>query len=129
MRRGSDGGQATVELALVLPLLAMMVLALLQVALVARDAVALAHATRAAARVAIVDPTETAVTSAAVGAVHLDARRLAVDVTGPEGPDRIVKVTVRYRSPTAVPIVGRLLGDVALADELIAMAEGPARGS
>lgn len=129
MRRGSDGGQATVELALVLPLLAMMVLALLQVALVARDAVALAHATRAAARAAVVDPTETAVTSAAVGSVHLDARRLAVDVTGPAGPHRTVKVTVRYRSPTAVPIVGRLLGDVALADELIAMAEGPARGS
>jgi Flp pilus assembly protein TadG len=47
---GPDRGQATVELALVLPLVAMLTLAIVQVALVARDQNLVTHAAREAAR-------------------------------------------------------------------------------
>jgi Flp pilus assembly protein TadG len=43
--RGEDG-QATVELALVLPLVAVLLLALVQAAVVARDQILVAHAAR-----------------------------------------------------------------------------------
>ena len=49
-------GQATVELALVLPLVVFGLLAILQVGLVVRDQVAVVHAAREAARAASVDP-------------------------------------------------------------------------
>ena len=51
----SDRGQATVELALVFPVLVLFLLALVQTALVARDAVLVQDAARAAVREASVD--------------------------------------------------------------------------
>ena len=53
-------GQATVELALGLPVVCIGVLLVLQLALVGRDAVLVAHAAREAARAAAVDPTRRA---------------------------------------------------------------------
>jgi Flp pilus assembly protein TadG len=50
----AKSGQASVELALVLPVLVMLLLALVQTALVARDAVLVQDAARAAAREASV---------------------------------------------------------------------------
>ena len=60
MTRRREGGQATVEVALLLPLLATMLLAVVQVGLVVRDQVLVTHAAREAARAAAVDPTEDA---------------------------------------------------------------------
>jgi hypothetical protein len=40
-----------------------------------------------------------------------------VTATGRDGPGSHVVVTVRYRAPTAVPLLGRLLGDVDLEAE------------
>ena len=51
-----EGGQATVEVALLLPLLALLLLAVVQVGLVVRDQVLVTHAAREAARAAAVDP-------------------------------------------------------------------------
>ena len=57
--------------------------------------------------------------TAARAATGLDAGRLAVQIAmGSE-----VQATVRYRSPTDVPIVGRLLGDVALQARAVMRAE------
>lgn len=109
-----DEGQAAVELALVLPLLVVLLLALVQVVLVARDQILVVHAARAGARQAAVDPdaaaTRQAVVDAAAGA--LTAPRLAVEVTPAGRP--LVTVTVGYLAATDIPLVGPLLPDVRL---------------
>jgi len=105
----SERGQAAVELALAFPIVVILLLALVQVTLVARDQVAVIHAAREGARAAAVTGAGAGDgTSAARRATSLDPARLSVHVsTGSE-----VRATVRYRSPTDVPLVGRLLGEV-----------------
>ena len=55
-RRRGDGGQASVELALVLPLVVLLLLAVVQLGLLVRDQILVVHAAREAAREAAVDP-------------------------------------------------------------------------
>lgn len=112
-RRGQDG-QAAVELALCLPLVVALALALLQVTLVVRDQVLLTHAAREAVREAAVSPDAGAAREAALAGARLDPDRLEVEVRGRGGPGSRVTVVVRYRSPTAVPLIGPLVGDVHL---------------
>jgi Flp pilus assembly protein TadG len=117
IRRHADRGQATVELAMVLPLIALLMLALVQVVVLARDQLLVTHAAREAARAAAVDPDPGAPRRAAVGAGPLDPARLQVE-TGTRGAvGASVRVEVRYREPTSLPIVGRALGDVMLHSE------------
>lgn len=107
-----DAGQAAVELALGLPLVFLTVLAVVQVVLVARDQVAVVHAAREGARAAAVAGRGSGAAdarSAATLALGLDPGRATV--TEVRTGDR-VRVSVRYRSPTDVPLVGPLLGDV-----------------
>jgi Flp pilus assembly protein TadG len=106
---GADSGQATVELALLLPVVMVLVLLVLQAALVARDAVLVTHAAREAARAVAVDDDPTAARSAATGSTGLAAERLAVSVDGRDGAGSRARVEVRYLAPTDVPLVGRLL--------------------
>jgi Flp pilus assembly protein TadG len=115
--RRREGGQATVEVALLLPLLATMLLAVVQVGLVVRDQVLVTHAAREAARAAAVDPTEDAAREGANSAARLDPSRLTVELSGSTEPGGRLTVTVRYRSPTTVPLVGNLLGDRLLTAE------------
>jgi hypothetical protein len=102
-----ERGQATVELALLLPVLALAAIAIIQVALVVRDYVAVVHAAREAARAASVD----ADASAAAHRV-LPGARVAV---GPR-PDvgEPIEVDVEYRSVTDLPLVGALFPDPVL---------------
>jgi Flp pilus assembly protein TadG len=81
-RGRGEAGQAAVELALCLPLLAAIGLALLQVALVVRDQVLVTHAAREAAREAAVSPDPGAARRAALAGAELDGDRLDVDVRG-----------------------------------------------
>lgn len=111
MTRRREGGQATVEVALLLPLVATMLLGVVQVGLVVRDQVLVTHAAREAARAAAVAPTEAAARSGAEEAARLDPARLAVELSGSTQPGGRLTVTVRYRSPTTVPLVGALVGD------------------
>lgn len=111
------------ELALVLPVVAIVILVVLQLTLVMRDAVAVTAAARAGARRAMVDPSPGAVRQAAVGETGLDARRLTVSVGGDTAPGGTVVVLVRYRSPTDVGLVGRFLADVTLTQRLAALRE------
>jgi Flp pilus assembly protein TadG len=108
-----EGGQAAVELALVLPLLLVVALAGLQVALVARDQVLLVHAAREGARQAAVSDDDASVVTSARTATALAGARLDVR-TGRLGRSGTVTVRATYRSPTDVPLVGGLLGDVRL---------------
>lgn len=108
----SDAGQAAVEVALLLPVVALLLFAVVQAALVVRDQVLVVHAAREAARAAAVDPSPGAPRQAALAAASLDPRRLAVTVAPPAGTGDPVAVTVSYRSATYAPIIGPLLPDV-----------------
>lgn len=111
---GGERGQAAVELALVLPLVATLALLLLQVALVVRDQVLVVHAAREAAREAAVSDEPDAARRGALAAASLDANRLEARASGRGGTGSRVSVEVRYASATEVPLVGALIGDVAL---------------
>ena len=113
-RERGEGGQAAVELALALPLLALLALALLQVALVARDQVLLTHAAREAAREAAVAADPDAARRGALTGSRLDAERLAVTTEGRGEAGSRVTARLTYRAPTDVPVIGRLVGDVRL---------------
>ncbi|HVF32530.1 MAG TPA: TadE/TadG family type IV pilus assembly protein [Acidimicrobiales bacterium] len=124
MRRERDGGQAAVELALVLPLVVLLLLAVVQVTLVARDQILVVHAARNAARAAAVDAgsdgaaaRRAAHESLKSGAVRVDVQRVGADRR------ELVVVNVRYTSATDVPLVGRLLPDVPLSAKAAMRAE------
>jgi Flp pilus assembly protein TadG len=116
VRRGgsrlrAERAQASVELALLLPVVVLLLLAALQVGLLARDVVLVTHAAREAARAAAVDADPAAASRAAAGSSGLPAGRLQVSVTGRAEAGSRVTVTVTYRAPTDVPLVGALIGD------------------
>jgi hypothetical protein len=113
--RVGDDGQAAVELALALPLVFLVVLAVVQVLVIARDQLAVIHAAREGARAAAVaaDP-QTEAASAARAAAGLDNDRLTVE-TAERGDE--VSVVVRYRAPTDVALVGALVGEVTVTGE------------
>lgn len=109
-RATGERGQGTVELALLLPLLLTLVFVVVQVGLVVRDQVLLAHGTREAARAAAVgEPTP-------APPAGLNPGRLRLQVAG---DDRLVRAVGRYRSPVVVPLLSRLRPDVELRAELV----------
>jgi Flp pilus assembly protein TadG len=124
-RRGQgEGGQATVELALTIPFIGLLLLGIVQVGLVVRDQVLVVHAAREAARAAAVHSDAASAEAAALAGSGLSSGRLTV-VRGERGPPgSTVSVTVRYRTPTAVPLVGALLGDVDLSATAAMRVEG-----
>lgn len=111
---GDDRGQAAVELALVLPLVAALALALLQVALVVRDQVLVVHAAREGARAAAVSDDPGAAQAAALAGASLIPDRVVVEASGRGEAGSRVRVLVRYVSVTDLPLVGPLVGDVEL---------------
>jgi len=113
-----DRGQAAVETALVLPLVAAAILALVQVGLLARDQVLVVHAAREAARAAAVVPTTEAATAAAAAATGLDPNRLQVQTGGSRAAGGRLRVTVYYRAEPEVPLVGRLFPDITMKETL-----------
>jgi Flp pilus assembly protein TadG len=116
-RRSESCGQATVEAALVLPFVALLLLAVVQVGLLVRAQVLVTHAAREAARAAAVDPDRDAAVDAAEHASTLDATRMKVDVDGRGGRGSHVAVRVTYDAATDVPLIGALIGDVHLEAE------------
>ena len=120
---GTDEGQAAVELALVLPLVALLLLALVQVALVVRDQVLVVHATREAAREAAVNTASGAPRSAALSGSGLAADRLTLSSTRTTTSPPRVEVRVDYRAATDVPLVGALVPDVTLSAKVVMRAE------
>lgn len=108
--RSDERGQAAVELALVLPLVVLFVLGVLQVALVARDQLAIELAAREAARAAAVSADPSAAASLAANRVaSLDPLDVSVSTSGD-----VVHVTVRYVNTTDVAIIGQAIDDVTL---------------
>lgn len=109
-RSCGEPGQATVEFALLLPLVVFAALALIQVGLVVRDHLAVVHAAREAAREASVDPN-------AAHAVAVARRTLPgadVEVSARPAVGEPISVDVRYRAVTDLPLVGALFPDPVL---------------
>ncbi len=121
MRRGSDQGeraseegQATVELALVLPVVVLLALVVAQVGLVAKDVLLVHHAAREGARASAVNPTSAAARAGVEGASSLDSSRLSVSLSGGTSEGDLATTTVVYQAPTDLPLVGALIGDITL---------------
>ena len=114
-----ERGQATVEFALLLPVLVLALLSVLQVALVVRDHVAVVHAAREAARAASVDPDP----SRAVRAAHrtLPGAEVHVGERPPVGGS--ITVDVSYTSHTDLPLVGPLFPDPTLRSRVVMRVE------
>jgi len=112
-RRSGDGGQSSVELALVLPFVALVALLMVQVAVIGQRHLMVVHMAREAARAAAVadDDPAGAAERAARRAGAGDEARVTID-TRVHG--REIEVAVAYREPTDVAVVGRLLPDVTL---------------
>ena len=126
-RRRRDRGQATVELALLLPVVVVLLLAVLQLGIVARDVVLVTHASREAARAAAVDDASGAAMEAAKASSGLDPDRLEVEVSGRDGPGSRVRVAVSYRIRTSVPIVGAWMADPEVTSTATMRVEGVSR--
>ena len=115
MRRGRlQTGQATVELALCLPLVAVLLLLVVQAGIVVTDQVAVVQAAREAARRATVDPDPDAARRAALTG-RLQPGRTTVVVDRLVGTPPLARATIRHRAATDVPIIGRLLPEIQLA--------------
>lgn len=107
-------GQTTVELALCIPLVALLLAALVETGGIVSDQIRLWHAARDAARVAVVDPDPADVERASE-----DAGLHPVDVTispapALRAPGRPLTVSLRYHPAAQVPLIGDLLDDLTL---------------
>jgi Flp pilus assembly protein TadG len=109
-RASGQRGQATVEFALLLPVLVFAMLAVIQVALVVRDDLAVVHAAREAVRAASVDPDP----GAAARAAHATLARADVEVGERPAVGEQITVQVTYVSRTELPLVGALFPDPTL---------------
>ncbi len=105
-----ERGQATVEFALILPLVVFLLLAVLQTALVVRDYVAVVHAAREAVRAASVDRDS----DAPVAAAQRVLREARVDVGPRPAVGAPIRVEVTYTSRTDLPMVGLVFPDLEL---------------
>ncbi len=111
-RTRREGGQATVELALVLPVVVLVILLVVQVGVVVAGRVAVVGAARDGARRAALDGDDRAATAVVAGDVGSDGTTVVVRrvAGGPDGG--VVEVRVRHTIRTVLPIVGPLVPDV-----------------
>jgi hypothetical protein len=100
-----------VELAMVLPLALLFALALVQVGLLAKDALVVVQAAREGAREAAVTSDSDRVREAALRGGGLPAERTEVTVQRAGGVGHPVTVRVSYRAPMVVPFVDWLFPD------------------
>ena len=106
-----ERGQATVELALVLPLVVFGLLAILQVGLVVRDQVAVVHAAREAARAASVDRGSAARPRRGAAGARPTPRSRRV---APDGRSSRSRSRSRTTTARTCPLVGALFPDLDL---------------
>jgi len=109
--RAGERASASVEFALVLPLVLIMALALVQVGLLVKDQLVVSGGARAGAREGAVTTDDGRVQQAAIDAASaggLDPARLEVTVEREGAVGTPVKVTVRYDDPVVVPLVAWL---------------------
>lgn len=111
MRRRANRGQATVEMALVLPLLIWLLVGLVDVARMANAYLIVQHASREAVRLGITGASDSAVAQRALMASQtLDPTRLTISVSpaAPRntGSDITVRINYRYEVLALMGIIG-----------------------
>jgi Flp pilus assembly protein TadG len=107
MSRGSDRGQATVELALCLPFILLLIGSAVEITAVSVDNIRVWHATREAARVAAVEPDPSVATRVATDVIA------PIDISiSPPSDARVggepVVVEASYRPDADVPVIGQV---------------------
>ena len=106
----NDAGQATVEVALAVPLLVIIMLFGVQIAMVIRDQIATIAAAREAARAVVVANGNTGAAEAAITrTAALAPNRRSVHISTNNG---LVTATITYRSPTDLPLIGIFIPDI-----------------
>ena len=116
-----DRGQATVEFALALPVVVILVLGVVQLVVVARDQLAVELAAREGARAAAVAAArDGAATDAALAAVTLRPLDISVSTSGGR-----VTVSVTHQTRTDVPLIGLAIGDVEVSASVTMLQEPP----
>lgn len=124
MNTGRESGQATVEVALALPLLVALILLVVQVGIVVREQVAVVYATHEAVRAASLSGDVNAPLNAVERSGVLEMSKVTVQRGARGAPGSSVRVTVKYRAETDVPLVGLLLGDIELSSSATMRIEG-----
>jgi hypothetical protein len=109
-----DRGQATVELALCLPVLAVLLCVLVQAGAIVSDQTRLWHAAREAARAAVVDPDLRKITQSAESS---GLAPVSVSVR-PQAPyrsqGRPLTVSLGYRPRSIIPLLNPFMGTLEL---------------
>ncbi len=114
MRDARENGQATVELALCLPLVALLLGVVFELAMVAVDQVRLVHTAREIARAAVVDP-DPDVARRVASASGLEPLQIAVDPTA-EGrvQGEALTVSLEYVPRSRLPLMDLWVDDIRL---------------
>ena len=107
VRRTGQHGQASVELALALPLVCLLLLGVVQVAVVVRNQLAAIEAARVAVRAAAVSANP----AGAAASAGQHALSLPVQIATTEGGG-YVTVRATLHTPTDIPLIGLLLPDL-----------------
>jgi Flp pilus assembly protein TadG len=125
-RRASDErGQATVELALSLPLVALLLATVVDVAMVAADQARLLHAAREAARTAVVDDDAAEIRAAAENSGLKDVELVVTPKPEMRRQGDPLTVRLSYKPPARTPIVGILFQRITLRAEATMRIEQP----
>ncbi|HMS25381.1 MAG TPA: pilus assembly protein [Acidimicrobiia bacterium] len=115
----NDRGQATVEVALLIPFLALFLLLIVQVALIAREHVLVAQAARSAARELSVNSNhENAITVA-----QRSAPGARIDISRPSTPGQYLSVTVHETVKSSLPLIGIVFPDVTVSSQVVMRVE------
>ena len=110
----ADCGQATVEFALTLPFLFLFSLCVVQVGSVANDQLVLNHAAQTAARaISLADIRPEMAQEVAIMTIEREITLQDIQIEATLDNDS-ARVEVNYHRDLAVPIIGKLLGSVAL---------------
>lgn len=110
----SQRGQATVELALCLPLVALLLGVLVQAGMIVSDQTRLWHAADEAARQAVVDPDPSRIEQAAERS-GLAPVALSIDPRSPyRSQGQPLTVSLHYRPPALLPVLDPFVGQIEL---------------
>ena len=119
--KGTENGQATVELAIILPFIVFIAAGLIQCGLIVADQLAVWNAARSAARAAAISPNP-----------QFDAQRAANDAVGLRPLqvsittiDDVVSAHVVYIDKTDLPLIGILFPEISLEATVAMLREIP----
>ncbi|PIE33137.1 MAG: hypothetical protein CSA55_02275 [Ilumatobacter coccineus] len=115
---GRDRGQAALEFAITLPMIALALLGVIQVAAVVADQLVVSVAAREGARAATVAASPTAAARSAVARTTDAEVTVAVD-------HGWITVMVTKTNPTDVPVIGYVIGEVTLVGSATMKQEPP----